>query len=182
MSQSSVSAAVRQPNTTETDMETDVRLPEVIDLDLEPDYGDPLCIDLTDDVEIEHEIVDLTSPFNNNNNNNAPVVVDSASPVLRINTPVSSDDSFDDLPPADFITPTKKSNREEDDFTPGRAVSCPVCLDNYRQIRASKRTLMSTVCGHVFCSECINGAINIQRRCPTCRKKLNKKQIHPLFL
>ena len=41
---------------------------------------------------------------------------------------------------------------------------------------------MSTTCGHVFCDKCIRSAVQLQRRCPTCRKKLSLKQLHAIFL
>ncbi|PKA60944.1 Peroxisome biogenesis factor 10 [Apostasia shenzhenica] len=40
----------------------------------------------------------------------------------------------------------------------------------------------STICGHVFCHECITMAVNKLKKCPTCRRKLNKKSIHRIFL
>jgi len=62
------------------------------------------------------------------------------------------------------------------------AITCPICLDDVKQIRRSKRQVMSTICGHIFCDECIKTAIRTQHSCPSCRKKLNNKNIHPLFL
>ena len=55
-------------------------------------------------------------------------------------------------------------------------IKCAVCLD-------SARDLASTVCGHVFCVECIEEALEHKpRRCPTCRKHLRPTQYHRLFL
>ena len=55
-------------------------------------------------------------------------------------------------------------------------IKCAVCLD-------SARDLASTVCGHVFCVECIEEALaHKPRRCPTCRKPLRPTQYHRLFL
>lgn len=61
-------------------------------------------------------------------------------------------------------------------------ISCAICLDSYDQIKKGRRQLTSTTCGHVFCSTCIDGAMHTQAKCPTCRKKLSRKQLHPLFL
>lgn len=49
------------------------------------------------------------------------------------------------------------------------------------QIRRN-RQLYSTVCGHIFCSACIKQAIDVQHMCPTCRKRLTKRQIHQIYL
>ncbi|KAI9208251.1 uncharacterized protein BJ171DRAFT_237031 [Polychytrium aggregatum] len=55
---------------------------------------------------------------------------------------------------------------------------CSVCLE-----KASETTnLCSTVCGHIFCEDCIRGASMRQKSCPICRKKLGKNGYHRLFL
>lgn len=55
--------------------------------------------------------------------------------------------------------------------------TCSICLDSYL-----RRQPTSTICGHVFCKECITAAIRASHNCPLCRKKLNSKAIHPLHL
>ncbi|KAL1261437.1 hypothetical protein QQF64_006702, partial [Cirrhinus molitorella] len=59
--------------------------------------------------------------------------------------------------------------------TPG-AVSCPVCMDAYSEIIDSGRLMVSTKCGHLFCSQCIRDSLSRAHSCPTCRKKLTHKQ------
>ncbi|KAF5293751.1 hypothetical protein FQA39_LY03236 [Lamprigera yunnana] len=54
---------------------------------------------------------------------------------------------------------------------------CPICLEPLRNNEVS-----STQCGHIFCTSCIKDAVKKLRSCPNCRKRLNVKQIHPLFL
>lgn len=61
-------------------------------------------------------------------------------------------------------------------------ISCQVCLDSAGTIRETSRTLCSTVCGHVFCSACMEEVVRRKKQCPVCRKKLTKKQYHPLFI
>ncbi|XP_042593679.1 E3 ubiquitin-protein ligase RNF4-like [Cyprinus carpio] len=65
--------------------------------------------------------------------------------------------------------------------TPG-AVSCPVCMDAYSEIIESGRLMVSTKCGHLFCSQCIRDSLNRAHSCPTCRKKLTHKQYHPIYI
>lgn len=60
--------------------------------------------------------------------------------------------------------------------------SCTICLDSVKTIQSSSRNLCSTVCGHVFCSDCLQEALKKKKECPMCRKRLGKKQYHPLFL
>ena len=61
-------------------------------------------------------------------------------------------------------------------------ISCLVCMDSVGTIKETNRTLCSTVCGHVFCSTCMEEAVKRRKQCPVCRKKLTKKQYHPLFI
>jgi len=61
-------------------------------------------------------------------------------------------------------------------------IRCPVCLDGVPQITSSRRTMMSTVCGHIFCSTCLPACIRANGRCPTCRKILRQNDMHPIFL
>ncbi|XP_068205855.1 uncharacterized protein [Palaemon carinicauda] len=60
--------------------------------------------------------------------------------------------------------------------------ACSICLDSVKTIQSSSRNLCSTVCGHVFCSDCLQEALKKKKECPMCRRKLGKKQYHPLFL
>uniref|UniRef100_A0A672K2W4 E3 ubiquitin-protein ligase RNF4 n=1 Tax=Sinocyclocheilus grahami TaxID=75366 RepID=A0A672K2W4_SINGR len=64
----------------------------------------------------------------------------------------------------------------------GGAVSCPVCMDAYSEIIDSGRLMVSTKCGHLFCSQCIRDSLSRAHSCPTCRKKLTHKQYHPIYI
>ncbi|XP_077292250.1 uncharacterized protein LOC143915460 [Arctopsyche grandis] len=55
---------------------------------------------------------------------------------------------------------------------------CPVCLESL----SSSRTIVSTFCGHVFCTLCVRVIMSTTKRCPTCRKTLKGKGYHQLFL
>ncbi|KAM4586719.1 E3 ubiquitin-protein ligase RNF4 [Fundulus diaphanus] len=61
-------------------------------------------------------------------------------------------------------------------------VSCPICLDLYAEIVDSGRLVVSTKCGHVFCSQCLRDALASSHTCPTCRKRLTARQYHPLYI
>ncbi|KAL3681751.1 hypothetical protein R1sor_024707 [Riccia sorocarpa] len=54
-------------------------------------------------------------------------------------------------------------------------LTCPVCLDEMKDET-------STICGHIFCWGCIQGAIAAQRKCPTCRKRLTPRSAHRIYL
>jgi predicted amidophosphoribosyltransferase len=53
--------------------------------------------------------------------------------------------------------------------------SCPVCMNEL--VDAS-----STICGHIFCQKCIKAAIQANKKCPNCRRKLNMNNFHRVYL
>ncbi|XP_034272614.1 large ribosomal subunit protein bL21m isoform X1 [Pantherophis guttatus] len=61
-------------------------------------------------------------------------------------------------------------------------VNCPICMDGYAEIIHSGRLIMSTKCGHIFCSQCLQNSLKSTNSCPACRKKLNRKQYHPIYI
>uniref|UniRef100_G3PUV8 RING-type domain-containing protein n=1 Tax=Gasterosteus aculeatus aculeatus TaxID=481459 RepID=G3PUV8_GASAC len=94
---------------------------------------------------------------------------------------VSSDEDEDAPPIANAaIMPSVQSNSSSRS-TPG-TISCPVCLDSYLEIVESGRLVVSTKCGHVFCSQCLRDALTSSHTCPTCRKRLTHRQYHPLYI
>ncbi|NXF33538.1 RNF4 ligase, partial [Nyctibius bracteatus] len=68
------------------------------------------------------------------------------------------------------------------DKVPSRTVSCPICMDGYSEIVQSGRLIVSTKCGHVFCSQCLRDSLRNANSCPTCRKKLTHRQYHPIYI
>uniref|UniRef100_A0A8C8RLJ4 E3 ubiquitin-protein ligase RNF4 n=1 Tax=Pelusios castaneus TaxID=367368 RepID=A0A8C8RLJ4_9SAUR len=65
---------------------------------------------------------------------------------------------------------------------PSGTISCPICMDGYSEIVQSGRLIVSTKCGHVFCSQCLRDSLRNANSCPTCRKKLSHKQYHPIYI
>ncbi|KAK8949485.1 hypothetical protein KSP39_PZI005418 [Platanthera zijinensis] len=53
--------------------------------------------------------------------------------------------------------------------------SCPICMNPLADA-------CSTICGHVFCQACIKQALQAQKKCPTCRRKLTINNFHRVFL
>ncbi|CAM8995452.1 unnamed protein product [Rhodiola kirilowii] len=58
---------------------------------------------------------------------------------------------------------------------PEPAFSCPICMGELVEE-------MTTKCGHIFCKKCIQVAVSVKSICPTCRKKVNKKDIRRIYL
>uniref|UniRef100_A0A4W5QH30 E3 ubiquitin-protein ligase RNF4 n=1 Tax=Hucho hucho TaxID=62062 RepID=A0A4W5QH30_9TELE len=80
---------------------------------------------------------------------------------------------------ADVLSSLQASSRARS--TPG-TVSCPVCMDSYAEIIESGRLVVSTKCGHLFCSQCLRDSLSRSHTCPTCRKKLTHRQYHPIYI
>ncbi|XP_070540046.1 E3 ubiquitin-protein ligase RNF4-like [Ptychodera flava] len=189
---------------------TNQTIEEPVDIDEIDDDPHPAIVDLTQ-VE-DTEIVDLTSSdspvvYLDNVSDARRRHQRAMRPSQRVNQLHNSviecssdeDDSNDEndiqvLPVLNIATHTKRSDNHAaststgtssssaDALSPKRVITCPICMDDEKQIKANKRQLMSTVCGHIFCNKCIRGAVQTQHKCPTCRKKLSMRQFHPIFL
>ncbi|KAG7218140.1 hypothetical protein INR49_020591, partial [Caranx melampygus] len=133
-------------------------------------------VDLTCEAS-EAAVVDLT-------NNDSVLLLDEGPQSRRVPTAESyivSSDEEEDIPPV--LNATVMSSVHTSRSTPG-TISCPVCLDSYTEVRHqivdSGRLVVSTKCGHVFCSQCLRDALTSSHTCPTCRKRLTHRQYHPL--
>ncbi|KAM6071917.1 E3 ubiquitin-protein ligase RNF4-like [Theristicus caerulescens] len=65
---------------------------------------------------------------------------------------------------------------------PSGTASCPICMDGYSEIVQSGRLIVSTICGHVFCSQCLRIALSNANSCPACRNRLTHGQCHPIYI
>lgn len=84
-----------------------------------------------------------------------------------------------ELKPKQVETPPKKVIVETDSSTPKlKMPECAICLESL--VDSAQR--VATICGHLFCKSCITLAIKTTHKCPTCRKKLTLKSIHPIYL
>ncbi|XP_077387232.1 E3 ubiquitin-protein ligase RNF4-like isoform X3 [Festucalex cinctus] len=146
---------------------------------VEDDDGVEEVVDLTSEAaEASTHVVDLT-------NNDSVLLVDEGHRRRRSNlresyvVSSSDDDDSTSVPSANTLTSiqTHSSNR----LTPG-TISCPVCMDTYSEMVSSGRLVVSTKCGHVFCSQCLRDALRRSHSCPTCRKRLTSRQYHPLYI
>uniref|UniRef100_UPI0037E7E57E E3 ubiquitin-protein ligase RNF4 isoform X1 n=2 Tax=Semicossyphus pulcher TaxID=241346 RepID=UPI0037E7E57E len=161
-----------------------------------PSVGDPAppteTIDVMDNTEDSvEEVVDLTREGSEaavvdlTTHNDSVLLVDEGPQNRRIATSESyvvSSDEEEDTPPilnaAIMSFPHAKGSSRS---TPG-TISCPVCLDSYSEIIESGRLVVSTECGHVFCSQCLRDTLTYSHTCPTCRKRLTHRQYHPLYV
>jgi len=61
-------------------------------------------------------------------------------------------------------------------------IHCPICLESASEFDNLKVFLVSTKCGHLFCSRCLPISIRTSGCCPTCRRKLFIMDYHRIFL
>uniref|UniRef100_A0A8D3CBL3 RING-type domain-containing protein n=1 Tax=Scophthalmus maximus TaxID=52904 RepID=A0A8D3CBL3_SCOMX len=153
--------------------------------------GDPAppqeTIDVMDNTEDVEEVVDLTCEGSEAavvdlTSNDSVLLVDEGPQNRRVPTGESyivSSDEDEDTP--HVLSAGTVSSEHTSRSTPG-TISCPVCLDSYSEIVDSGRLVVSTKCGHVFCSQCLRDALTSSHTCPTCRKRLTHRQYHPLYI
>ncbi|XP_075050356.1 E3 ubiquitin-protein ligase RNF4 [Mixophyes fleayi] len=141
---------------------------EVVDLTCES--YESVVVDLT-----HNDSVVIVEEHQSRRGNGSRTSTQAASCIL------SSDD--EDLRDMDMLVSGRKSRDlpSTDRSTAGN-VSCPICLDGYSEITQSGRLIVSTKCGHIFCSQCLRDALKNVTSCPTCRKKLTHKQYHPIYI
>ncbi|EGC29780.1 hypothetical protein DICPUDRAFT_84227 [Dictyostelium purpureum] len=54
---------------------------------------------------------------------------------------------------------------------------CNICKDGMML-----DSITAAMCGHCFCLACIEGHLKKSNTCPTCKKRIHKSQIHPMYL
>ncbi|XP_062550202.1 E3 ubiquitin-protein ligase NEURL1B-like [Armigeres subalbatus] len=55
-------------------------------------------------------------------------------------------------------------------------ITCPICFENVFQMQAA-----STICGHLYCYQCIAMEIEVRPKCPICSRPLQAPDIIQLF-
>ncbi|CAN8209287.1 unnamed protein product [Coccothraustes coccothraustes] len=109
---------------------------------------------------------------------------------LLLDSSALSDDDEDEATDND-VSVTDSASEERDssedetgssDAWPAGTIRCPICMDFYPQIVQSGRLILSTLCGHVFCSQCLPFALQTASFCPTCRTDLTPGQYHPIYI
>lgn len=185
-----------------------VARPEVIDLENLPTIrqGGSVVVDLTNDSSYhDSNVVDLTRDSASDSTiDSSPVIVCvnriyRGDPITQLPSCRFAQSRMLDRPLSDEIQEVDESSATSEENTsvieastsssedpaaktPTKKICCPICWDDEQTIKRRKRKLMSTTCGHVFCDQCIRSAVQLQSKCPTCRKKLTLRQLHPIFL
>jgi len=71
---------------------------------------------------------------------------------------------------------------EEDSTSSQPSIMCPICFTSLSDILSKGSSLVSTVCGHLFCSWCLPSCLLASPKCPTCRVSCSVRDYHPVFL
>jgi len=173
---------------------------EVIDVDDIPDtltppssIGDDV-IEITPDnsvrgespeIVLDRQVVDLTGTADTEGNNNDDELSDreEIDSLLSIWSRMSKRRKSTSTSSTDKLCEEEdKSEADKSDSPSHTKLNCPICMDDFSAIVKDNRQLMSTNCGHVFCSTCLKAAVKTQKKCPTCRKTQTSKNLHPIFL
>ncbi|XP_039920891.1 E3 ubiquitin-protein ligase RNF4 isoform X2 [Hirundo rustica] len=148
---------------------------EVVDLTCES--SDPVVVDLThnDSVVIveENQRQRRNLRLRSQRQSDSCVLSSDDEDEARDNDVYVADKASRELGPLEEETANSK---------PSGTVSCPICMDVYSEIVQSGRLIVSTKCGHVFCSQCLRDSLRNANSCPTCRKKLTHRQYHPIYI
>ena len=61
-------------------------------------------------------------------------------------------------------------------------IRCSICWENVKTIKMSDKCVLTTSCGHLFCSQCLPTAISQQSTCPNCRIPQSHKDYHIIYM
>eukprot|EP00092_Neocalanus_flemingeri_P034959 GFUD01038039.1.p1 GENE.GFUD01038039.1~~GFUD01038039.1.p1 ORF type:complete len:263 (-),score=67.22 GFUD01038039.1:231-1019(-) len=164
----------------------------------------PPVIDLSGDPDDSFEPEEISQDINNNIQPLSPigaafeirdefdlpqVTTQSLSPLDTTIDLTGSPDTPPHLVPSSSNQPSTPShsstrNRNPSSTPSVQSIQCPVCLESLSSISRKGYKLVSTTCGHVFCSVCLPDYISLNGRCPTstCRQRLTRCDYHQLFL
>ena len=158
----------------------------------------------------DQSVLIIESDLDNNSPGSAPSsqVSSGANNISVIDLTDTDDDEADEMPPSSatasrltttdytsVATPPRLHNITVDltdspEPSPNLAtppsssgeISCPVCLDPKSRVFETYRRMVSTLCGHIFCSRCLPTCIQNDGKCPTCRRPLKTNGYHSLFI
>jgi len=147
----------------------------VIHIDDEPEEEEEYSLNITWDSSDDRSNIDEETT-------NIPVSLASdlaSAPTSVPSSPAPATPSLNqtiDLSDTPELSPASASSSQQ-----SPTLQCPVCLDPYTAIRGRGDSLVSTLCGHVFCQNCLSVCLSLSDLCPTCRTFLSPRDFHPLY-
>ncbi|KAI0983562.1 hypothetical protein GJ496_007295 [Pomphorhynchus laevis] len=87
------------------------------------------------------------------------------------------------LPREKYIKSRSRSESNDNSDSSNFKGRCGVCFDSITALLSNRKKLYSTLCGHIFCQQCIYGVLSagLQAKCPICRNRVSNTSIHQIF-
>lgn len=83
---------------------------------------------------------------------------------------------FDEAGPSSYNSDSvQPSTSSHDVSTDSSKPHCPICLCQWT-------SPVSTLCGHIFCKNCIAQWVKVTKTCPVCKAGAAKLKTHPIFI
>ncbi|XP_018418780.1 PREDICTED: E3 ubiquitin-protein ligase RNF4 [Nanorana parkeri] len=171
----------RRGNTSTSAMTTVIELEESVDevVDLTCESYEPSVVDLTDLTHNDSVVIVEEHQGQRRNRRNP---ASGSSHVASILSSDDEDSRDNDICFGGSKSSDVTSSHNTRSRSTGGNIICPICMDSYSEIVQNGRLIVSTKCGHIFCSQCLRDALKNATSCPTCRKKLTHKQYHPIYI
>lgn len=58
-----------------------------------------------------------------------------------------------------------------------KCIQCSICLES-----PAGRRPQTTLCGHIFCFDCLTMALARKKECPVCKAKISTKDYHNIYV
>lgn len=100
--------------------------------------------------------------------------------ITTVDLTESADESKESI--CEFVNDNEVMNDNSNSEGGGLVIECPVCLHSLQTLKRRGSSIMSTMCGHLFCSRCLPLSLRNNGRCPTCRKLLGMTGYHQVFI
>jgi len=75
-----------------------------------------------------------------------------------------------------------EKNDTDEDEKDGTIKMCEVCFASFDELKECGVQIVSTPCGHVYCRDCIIGALQVKPECPHCRSEVKVDKLRRLYL
>ncbi|KAI8825256.1 uncharacterized protein EV422DRAFT_518088 [Fimicolochytrium jonesii] len=126
----------------------------------------------------------ITAAANNRRNYRQPLALGGVIPVSSSSSSSSSTNTpefFTNALPQSHNPLASSSTSTKPPPGQDNGLKCAICLDSLTDDPNTK--LSATICGHVFCEDCIKDAVRVHKKCPICRKDLKGgKKVFRLYV
>jgi hypothetical protein len=83
---------------------------------------------------------------------------------------------------ADLTTPSQNATDKEDDEKDGTVKSCEICFSSFVELKQCGVEIVTTPCGHLYCRQCIMGALSVKPECPHCRSEVREETLTRIYM